>query len=150
MISKRTEILCLLTALFLTFGCKSVAQKNLSRKDSLIDCPFEFDSLLQKQVYTKVDSMPEFKDGNIGILNYFKSNYKISNKIDDFQASFKFEFVIDNDGILIGERIKGKHKEKLSTSEIEALRVLSNMPKWKAGKCNGQAVPVKVILPLKL
>lgn len=140
----------LILPMFLFFGCKSTAQQQTTTKEILTECPWEDDSILHKKVYTKVDSMPEFNGGNIAVLKYFKANYKIPNNTDDFQASFKFEFVIDVDGSVIGERIKGKSREQLTELEKEALNVLRNMPKWRIGKCKGHAVPVKMVLPLKL
>jgi hypothetical protein len=142
--------LIIVLPMFLLFGCKSIAQQQTTNEDVLTECPSETDSVLKKKVYIKVDSMPRFNGGNAAIVKYFKGNYRVPNNTDEFQASFKLEFVIDVDGSIIGERIKGKSRKQLTELEKEALQVLQNMPKWSAGKCNGHFVPVKMMLPIKL
>jgi periplasmic protein TonB len=40
-------------------------------------------------------------------------------------------------------------KKLNKTADQDALRVIDIMPKWRPGKCNGIAVPVKYVIPIK-
>jgi len=112
------------------------------------NCPTEYDKVVKKKVYVFVDEMPSYPGGNEAITGFFIDNFKYPDQ-DQFQASFQLEFVIDNDGKLIGARISNKSSTELTEAEKEALRVLNLMPKWNPGKCIGKNVPVLMFLPLK-
>lgn len=113
------------------------------------NCQAEFDSLVNKEVCTYVDQMPEYPGGNAALMRFIIENFKYPQQ-STFQASFQLEFVIDIDGQLIGSRIRNKSEMELTEAEKEILKVISTTPKWQAGKCNGKHVPVKIILPLRL
>lgn len=123
-------------------GSSSVTYNNAN-------CQAIYDTLVKKQVYTFVDQMPEYPGGNAALIRFLLDNFKYPGQ-DTFQASFQLEFVIDNDGKLIGSRIRNKNETELSEAEKEILKVIDTTPKWQAGKCDGKYVPVKMSLPLKL
>ncbi len=55
-------------------------------------------------------------------------------------------FIINTDGSVSNISImRGAEDEQLNR---EALRVISMMPKWKAGKVNNKPVPVRCYLPI--
>ncbi len=133
----------LIIAILLFYNCRATAQAGKST-DS---CATLNDSITQRIVYTHVDKMPEYVGGADKIRNYIQKNYNPP-QADDFQASFHAEFVIDENGTLIGERIRNKKMEDITQAEKELLRVLKSMPKWVAGECKGKPVPVKMNFPL--
>lgn len=114
-----------------------------------VNCESTYDSLTNKIVYSEVDEMPEYPNGNGFIGSFFLKNFNYPAQ-DFYQASFQLEFIVDINGNVIGQRIRNKSMKDLTNAEREALRVLSIMPKWKPGKCNGRVVPVRTFLPLRL
>jgi hypothetical protein len=69
---------------------------------------------------------------------------------ENFQASFKVQFVVDMDGSVIAARIKDRNKNELTLVEEELLKAVYKMPKWKPGACLNKSVPVRINLPLYL
>ncbi|MNE74893.1 hypothetical protein D3C80_1710080 [compost metagenome] len=57
--------------------------------------------------------------------------------------------MVDVDGRLIKKKIRNKAPNEISQVDREALRVLSALPKWNPGKCNGQPVVSKRILLIR-
>ena len=119
------------------------------KRNTKLSCPYEFDSLAMMNVFTYVDEMPEYPGGNSAMLKFIAKNFRYSDQ-ENFQASFKVQFVVDMDGSIIAARIKDHDKDKLTLVEKELLKVIYKMPKWKPGKCFNKSVPVKVFLPLYL
>lgn len=110
-------------------------------------CASVYDTLVKKNVCIVVDKEPTYSGGPKACEDFIRHNFKYP-KGDDFQATFKLEFIIDADGTLIGERIRNKSKIDWTETEKELLKVLHKMPKWIPGECFGKKVPVKVIFPL--
>ncbi|WP_346320790.1 energy transducer TonB [Chitinophaga sp. YIM B06452] len=113
-------------------------------------CNQEYDSTLQRWVYTTVDKMPEFEKGEVGLLEFFKKNFRYPENQDFFQGSINLVFIVDNKGLVTNGHILKKSKAELTLVDKEALRVLSNMPRWKAGSCEGRKVPVRIFWPVRL
>lgn len=113
-------------------------------------CSQEYDSILQRRVYINVDKMPEFEKGEVGLLEFFKNNFRYPEGQDHFQGSINLVFMIDTNGRVTDGYIFEKPKAELTLVDKEALRVLSSMPKWKAGSCDGQKVPVRMFWPIRL
>jgi TonB family protein len=54
-------------------------------------------------------------------------------------------FVVEADGTISNANVLRSVSEEL---DAEAIRVIQNMPKWKPGMQNGQAVRVKYTIPI--
>lgn len=95
-----------------------------------------------------VEQMPEFPGGDTALYNYLLKNihYPDSAKIKGIQGTVYVRFIVEADGtvtnVTLLRGIGGGCDE-------EAIRVVQAMPKWKAGKQNGQAVAVYFTLPIK-
>lgn len=112
-------------------------------------CQCEYDSLRKRDVYTVVDVPPEYSGGEIELMKCIVKHFHYPDQ-DIFQASFRVEFIVDERGVVSGAGIKGKDMRELTPAKKALLKVVSKMPGWKAGKCNGKTVPVKVTMPLYL
>jgi protein TonB len=92
--------------------------------------------------------MPDFPGGEEELMKFLKSNivYPQMAKESGIQGTVYVTFVVTKDG-------KVKDSQVLrgigGGCDEEALRVVKIMPDWKAGKQNGQAVPVQFNLPIK-
>lgn len=104
-----------------------------------------------KAVYYKSEVMPVFGLGQEELERYIQENvnYPTSAEIDQVEGTVLVEFVVGSDGVVrdveVAETTSEAVKEKLSE---EAVRVVSSMPKWTAGKQGGKSVDVRVSLPI--
>ena len=55
------------------------------------------------------------------------------------------EFVVDKSGSVKDVQLKSQEKKYF---DDEAIRVVSEMPKWKAGLLNGKYVNTRLVLPI--
>ena len=103
--------------------------------------------LSQPDVFDKVDEMPHFPDGMAGLMQYLSTNvrYPKDAKESGTQGRVIVSFIIEKDGSISNAKVA---KPTYSSLDEEALRVVSNMPKWTPGKQNGQAVRVKYSVPV--
>jgi len=125
----------------------SYKTSNLNKQPS--GCSKSYDTILKMDVYSFVDEMPEYPEGQQELLKFITKNLKYPEQ-EVFQGTITYSFIVDKEGKLIDKKIYNKNKEDYTPLDKEALRVLELMPKWKIGKCNGEKVPVRVILPIKL
>lgn len=101
----------------------------------------------EEQVYVVVEQMPEFQGGVKGMQEYLVSNIKYPDKAkqEGIQGRVFVSFVIRADGSVSGATILRGVDPLL---DEEALRVVSQMPKWKPGTQKGKAVNVQFNLPI--
>jgi len=102
----------------------------------------------QDSIYTKVDKMPKFKDGDIALRKFVATNVKypkvaIKNKIE---GTVYVKFVVDKTGKVGKIEIqKGVSKEL----DKEAKRVIRSLPNFeKPGYKNGKTVNVWFSMPI--
>lgn len=108
-------------------------------------CNCVFDSITGRTVYIFVDSMPEFPGGKDSLVKFIIDNVRYPNGVD-CQGTVYISFVVEADGTLNDKRIV---RGICGAYDEEAMRVINLMPKWKPGKCEGNEVPVRVVMPLK-
>ena len=95
-----------------------------------------------------VEQNPEYKDGLKAMYKFMSDNVKYPTiaRENGIEGTVYVGFVIGKDGairdVAVKRGIGGGCNE-------EAVRVISMMPAWKAGKQNGKAVSVAFTLPVK-
>ena len=95
-----------------------------------------------------VDVQPQFPGGEHGLINFINKTreYPYHAYKNHIQGRVLCSFIVGADGKVSNIRIiRGTQDESLNR---EALRVISEMPRWKAGKVDGQAVAVRCVLPI--
>lgn len=103
---------------------------------------------VEDKIFTSVEQTPEFPGGMAALQKYLASNIRFPQQAreDGLSGRAILRFVVDRDGsitdIVVQRDVPGSGFGK------EATRVVSSMPKWKAGKQNGQAVRVYYTLPV--
>jgi len=98
-------------------------------------------------IYADADVMPEFPGGTVNLQKYLSENLVYPEKALEkrYYGKLKVSFVIDVDGSVTGVFIR----ESLHhTFDKEAIRVVSEMPKWSAGKLDGKLVKVGFTVPI--
>ena len=98
-------------------------------------------------VFMVVEQMPEFPGGTMGLLEYLRTTirYPQEAKVKNIQGRVMVEFVVEKDGSITEAKVV-KSVDKLL--DDEALRVVSQMPKWTPGTQDGEAVRVKCTVPI--
>jgi len=110
--------------------------------DSL-NCKSYLDSISGSEYYILVDSMPVYPGGQSEMINFFMTNFNYPSEIDTC-CKVIVEFIVDTNGEVINLKIAHGLADEFDN---ETLRVMRMMPKWKPGKCNGKAVPVRIVIP---
>jgi len=99
-------------------------------------------------IFNLVEDTPEFPGGEEARMKYMMENLKYPEaaKKGKVQGTVYVSYVVEKDGSITNCKVfKGISKEL----DEEALRVISNMPKWKPGKQKGETVRVAFTVPIK-
>ena len=100
------------------------------------------------KVYDVVEQMPSFPGGNEALMKYVQDNVKYPSHISEAeqrQGRVVVKFVVERDGSVTNVKIV---RSLSSVFDKEAMRVVSNMPKWIPGKQNGRTVRVAYNVPV--
>ena len=100
------------------------------------------------KVYEIVEQMPEYPGGLTALMNYLRTNtrYPAAAQIAGIEGRVIVSFIVEPNGSVSNIEIVRSVDTDL---DQEALRVVRQMPKWKAGKQDGKTVRVKFHLPIK-
>lgn len=101
-------------------------------------------------IYATSEEMAKFPGGSQAFLNYISSNivYPDSAKINGISGICYIMFTINTDGSISNVKIL-RGISGCSECDMEARRVIMNMPKWSPAKNKGTAVRVQYNIPIK-
>jgi periplasmic protein TonB len=99
------------------------------------------------QIFTYVEQMPEFPGGDAARMKYLSENIHYPDAAREAGVDGKVivKFVVSEDGSISDITVL---RDFGYGSADEAKKVVSKMPKWKAGKQNGRPVKVYFTLPI--
>lgn len=94
-----------------------------------------------------VDEQPQFPGGEVELIKYINSvrRYPAEAYYRNIEGRVLCSFVVNADGSLSHISVIRGVEPSLNR---EAVRLISRMPRWVAGKVANQAVPVHYILPI--
>ncbi len=97
--------------------------------------------------YTVVEDQPEFPGGAAALYEYLSKNIKYPAicRENNIQGRVVVVFIVNRDGSIVEPEVVKSVNPML---DKEALRVISNMPKWKPGLQFGKPVRVKFTVPV--
>ena len=100
------------------------------------------------KVYDLVDEMPSFPGGPAELMKWLSSHvqYPAIAIESCIQGTVIVAFIVEPDGSVSNAKLVRSVDPCI---DQEALRVVRQMPKWKAGKQDGNTVRVKFHLPIK-
>jgi periplasmic protein TonB len=106
-----------------------------------------FDSLGTEIAYFPYYIQPEFKGGDNALFKFLSMNviYPASARERGIQGVVYVKFVIEKDGSVVDIEVKKSVRKILDN---ESMRVVGLMPKWTAGKLDGENARVSYILPI--
>lgn len=100
-------------------------------------------------LYNMTDEQPEFYGGMNVMMTYLSDNIKYPESAmkANIEGKVLVQFVVTKEGEI--EEVKSaRFPTNGEALRDEAVRVVSNMPKWKPGKVNGKNVKVNFALPV--
>lgn len=98
--------------------------------------------------YESVDVRPKFPGGERSMINFINETreYPYNAYRQRIQGRVVCRFVVGTDGKLFNiQVIRSSGNESL---DREAMRVISRMPRWSAGKIDNTKVNVQCVLPI--
>jgi periplasmic protein TonB len=117
--------------------------------DVVFDEPIEeVVAVNDNEIFTVVEQNPEYPGGYDAMMNFIRANmvYPPAARRLGVEGTVYVSFVVHKTGTIDDVKIL----RGISTEcDKEAIRVISKMPKWIAGKQNGHLVNVRFTLPLK-
>lgn len=145
--TKYLLVLPMISVLLLA-NCSTSPENENDYLASTVQISYEkLDKESEDLVFTTVEKMPSFQGGEGAMIEYIQKNLKYPLKAmeDNVQGKVMIRFVIEKNGeIRDAEILEGISSE----CDNEALRVVKEMPKWKPGMQNGEAVAVFFTLPI--
>lgn len=130
-------------------GATSSLFQQLEVNQDTLKCTTILDSVLNRQVYSDAQEIPEFPGGQSALSKLILDNLNNKMPKDSFQGSVTVAFIIEPDGsIKDAYAPKPYFKNGLSNLEKDLIRIVKEMPKWTPAKCNGKPVPFKFTLPV--
>ena len=139
-------VLILMAAITCVACTKKTENQNALAETSAEQTTLSNDTI--EQIYMVVEQMPEFPGGMGKLMTYLGENIKYPSKALELQWEGRAicQFVVEKDGsITNAEIVKSSGYQLL---DVEAMRVVLNMPNWSAGIQNGDSVRVKFTIPV--
>ena len=101
-----------------------------------------------QQIFTVVEKQPEFPGGTAELFKYLSKaiKYPVIAQENGIQGRVVCSFVVNRDGSIVDIQVMRGVDPSL---DKEAIRVISEMPKWKPGEQRGKPVRVRFILPVQ-
>jgi TonB family protein len=123
---------------------------NLTNKPLLIRATWFLrpqDTTQNQKIYTAVEVSPVFPGGDKGFIHYLSQNIRYPQlaREKNVQGRVYVQFIVERDGSLSDIKALRDPGEGLGA---EAIRVISDSPKWKPGLQNNVAVRVQYTVPV--
>lgn len=135
--------------LAIVFMCALASPMSSQVRRMCIENPARHNHMTYVNVYEYdyVDVQPQFPGGERALMNFINDTreYPYRAYHNRIQGRVVCSFVVNTDGSITNITVLKGVEESLNR---EAVRVISEMPKWKVGKLGGETVPVHCILPI--
>ena len=98
--------------------------------------------------FQKVDKQPKFPGGMTSLQSYINRNLKYPqiSRENNSQGRVIVRFIIDSNGVVTSPQVVRSSGD--CNLDMEAVRVIESMPKWKPGKHKGKPVRVLFTFPV--
>jgi protein TonB len=103
---------------------------------------YKFGSAEPVEVFRVVESMPEFRGGEGQLYTYLNNSIKYPQEAQQkgIEGTVRVKFIVNENGSIT--HAKATNNTIGYGLEQEAIRAISEMPRWKPGRNNG--IPIKV------
>jgi protein TonB len=103
---------------------------------------------VEEEIFVFVEEQPTYPGGDEARLTYLRDNIKYPEiaKESGIQGTVYVTFVVEKDGRISNVKVL---RGIGGGCDEEAVRVIKNMPSWKAGKQRGRAVRAQFNMPIR-
>ena len=142
----------LVAVLFLLCSFVSFAQPGNSNVDSLaraeiLSCSSYYDSIQERTIYTFTEKKASFPGGDRELFKFLNQNLVVPDELCECFGTIYVSFIVESDGKVTYKAIR---KSLCSPMDQMAMNVVDKMPPWIPAMCDGIAVPVIVVIPVKI
>lgn len=122
--------------------------KEANQEVQQVDNSGESKDAVEEEIFQVVEENADFPGGTEARMTYLKESLKYPQvaRESGIDGTVYIEFVVEKDGSISKPTIK---RDIGGGCGEEALRVVKNMPKWKAGKQRGKPVRSLFVLPIR-
>lgn len=108
----------------------------------------EEEEVVEKEIFTVVEQMPEFPGGQAKMMKYLAENIQYPQMAREVgvQGTVFVTFVVEPNGDITNVKVL---RGIGSGCDEEAIRVVKSMPKWNPGKQRNKPVRVQFNLPVR-
>jgi hypothetical protein len=109
-------------------------------------CEYYLDSLTNERIYKNAEIQPQFKSGQIDLMDFYKANASfppLSNKDSDTTYNCQVSFIINPNGRMSRIRFV---KSEIPSFEKSIIELVKKMPPWIPGKCGSNTISYEVVL----
>jgi protein TonB len=108
----------------------------------------EEEEVVEAEIFTVVESMPEFPGGQAKMMEFIAQNikYPAMARESGIQGRVFVNFVVEPDGSVSNVKVL---RGIGGGCDEEAVRVVKSMPNWTPGRQRGKAVRVSFNLPVR-
>ena len=145
---------------FWTSRCTRTVELNQSDLDSLNlitspircinpklkHCEFYIDSITHERIYKNANFLPEFPNGQNGLIDFYLKNTHfppLNDQCTDSTLNNQVSFIVNPNGRI--SRIQFR-KSEVKQFEKSIVELIQKMPSWIPGKCGKNAVSHEVVL----
>jgi hypothetical protein len=112
-------------------------------------CAIRQDSITNRTIYIMADKMPAFEGGLDSLKSIIKRHLKWPGQCC-VEGTVFVSFIVEPNGQVTNKRIKrGISSQEQCNADKQALKLLDYLTAWTIGECNGEKVPVEVVVPIK-
>ncbi|MEZ4722092.1 MAG: M56 family metallopeptidase [Flavobacteriales bacterium] len=124
-------------------GLPDEVQKDISMDESLKPTNSKIIENLES-----LDKVPSFPGGQEGMIHFFQTGFEYPEelKTEGVEGTVYISFTVDENGSCSAFEVEKSTDDRLNTP---ALAFLEQMPEWEPGLQDGEAVKVKMTLPIK-
>jgi hypothetical protein len=109
-------------------------------------CDYNLDSITNERIYTNADFLPQFKTGQIDLMDFYKASVSLPpflNRNSDTTLNTQVSFIVNPNGRI--SRIKFI-KSEVKSYEKDLIQFIKKMPPWNPGKCGNNFISFEVVL----
>lgn len=116
--------------------------------DDFVPVVDDEEEVVEMEIFTVVESMPEFPGGDAARMKFLQENIKYPQMAREsgIQGTVYVTFVVEPDGSVSDVRVL---RGIGGGCDEEAVRVIQKMPRWNAGMQRGKPVRVQFNMPIK-
>lgn len=143
-------IICLVCPILIAYSQVDTIKVKKTPQVSLEPTDTDEEPLAEDAVLTFVEQMPDFPGGEQARFRFVADNINFPKTAIEkgIGGTCYVTFVVEKDGSISNVRVL-RGVAGCPECDLESVRVIAMMPKWKPGRQNGREVRVQYNLPIK-